>query len=140
MDDNAERRRALLAGRVARAMDTEWRTDTLVRDSHGGIPLLVALPTDTMGEVFARLRNKHPDGANVVTTSAGELVALSMERVELVDGGCTPTVQDDCPVHPDTQVAMLIAYLRERTAGVRCYEVAPDYEMALVPDEDRLFA
>lgn len=124
--------RAVLAGRAAHTFDLRDPSEKIFRDAEGGAPMLVALPGDTMSAVFRRLNARYPDGANVVTEANNEVVLIVFDRVTAHLMTAEPV--EDCPVHPDTHLSMLVAYLREHGAKIRCYEEAPDFELMLLPE------
>ncbi len=124
--DAREADRLKLARQVVR-----WRTEPRFREllaatSTGERPVVVALPDDTVQHMF-ELARAAGQVVNVVTLlEGGRLALISMFAEE--DAAATSLAEQDCPVHPDTHVDMLLTYLRRRQAPVRCFVAGPDYQ------------
>jgi len=109
-----------LARRLSHARDADDDLASAIGDN-----VLVALPEDRMDLVLGRL-SRYPRGATIAVLEDDRLVLVQMKRVRKAAAD-----DDDCPIHPDTLVAMWLAYLRVAPGRVTCY-LAPGFRMELV--------
>jgi hypothetical protein len=125
---------------VARRTSSLLRTDSTFRDEvlsmtapAGSRPIVAAVLGDLVEDVFERAARLNPTGANVVVGGrTGNLVVLTVRReADVAPFGAYP---DDCPIHPRSDMMMLLGYLSTQLGrAVRCNIVKSDYEVKMEP-------
>lgn len=129
MTDREKARRDLARKVTAWMARPEFREKLLVAPN-GTRPVVVCLPDDTVGHMFT-LAAVAGSTANVLVPSGQ---GLGIIGITPDPPGPVPTDDEDCPVHPDTHVDMLVTYLRRRGRPTHCHIVAPRYEFGLVDE------
>jgi hypothetical protein len=124
--DASDARRREITRQVLKLKRAPNFQDCLVVAPDGSRPIVIALPNDTVAAVFKVLDAAGGIGTVVVEGPGGSFDLIPVG--EAVDGEAV----DDCPVHPDTHVDMLVTYLRRQRRPVRCELVAPDHGFGLV--------
>lgn len=134
--DAREERRLVLSRRVSTLLrdDEQFRAFVCLTAPDGTRPIVVAMIDDKVGELFAHIDRHHPGGANVlVGIEAGHFVNL-VTRPTNVENEEFGTVDTDCPVHIDSEVGMLVAYvLLHKGERVRCRPIE-SYAVDLVEE------
>ena len=132
--DDRDRDRLAITRRVGKAIATDERFRALpVVDSAGVRPLLIALPDDTVSGVLGLLARSHPEGVNlIVSVPHGQLAIVAIRRDQgSMDFG---SLEGDCPIHVDSQVGMLLAYLMLRPGrAVRLKPVTSGFAAEMEP-------
>jgi hypothetical protein len=111
---------------------SEYRGLLDCETTDGSLPVLVALPSDRMGTIFELLAVRYHKGANLVTRTTSGVSVVTFHRApkHLRMSPLPP----ECPVHVDSEVSMLVEYLRLHRGPVTCRPVETGYEMELVED------
>ncbi len=127
MDAKDERRREV-ARQVIKLKRSARFHAALVTAADGSRPVVIALPDDTVERVFRIV-----DAAGGTAT----VVAPGMERgtwdlIPVTSDDDQRVAEDDCPLHPDTHIDMLVTYLRRLDRPVTCKVVAPDHGFGVV--------
>jgi hypothetical protein len=103
-------------------------SETIRSGEHVIVP---ALADDPMGSFFDKLRVANGTIYIAVREKEG-LAVLSMSPARPPRHAVfTP---DECPIHRDTHLDMLIGYLRATRGPVTCYEASPGVMVELVDD------
>lgn len=100
----------------------DFRSDVGDTNATGDHVIVPALPDDKMGQFFQQLRRAN--GTIYIATMEGEEVALLSMAPARQPKHAAPS-EEDCPIFPDTDLIMVIQYLRARRAPLTCYEVRP---------------
>lgn len=108
----------------------DFRGTFSVKDALGTRPIIVALPDDRMGWAFERVR-KMGGSANITFFVGDDLAVIG---VEPGPADLPVADEDDCPVTAETQIGMLLEYLRVRRRGVHCRLVEPEYTLELLEE------
>lgn len=111
----------------------DFRSDASETSGSGEHVIVPALPDDTMGQFFDQLRDAA--GTIYVATLEGDEVALVSLSPSPAPKHAAPSDDDICPVHRQSELMMVISYLRERRTPLRCYEVPPGVMLELVDDK-----
>ena len=121
--DTRARSRLVVAHAVLKALHRkDFRNDVGDTNAAGEHVIVPALPDDKMSAFFEQLRRAN--GTIYIATMEGEHVAvLSMAPVR-PPKHAAPS-EEDCPILPDTELIMVIQYLRARRAPLTCYEAHP---------------
>lgn len=106
-DDSIRKAMAERAGRLLRT-NPEFREQLEFADEAGCRPILIALMTDTVGEVFGRLEREYPAGANVLVGDDQRAIVVTVVKRRR---SATEAVVDDLAVHVESPMAMFVAYL-----------------------------
>jgi hypothetical protein len=130
--DARSRARLAVARNVLRALrHRDFRSELGETTASGEHVVVPALPDDTMGALFDQLRSA--DGPIYVAISDGDdIVVLSMAQAR-PPKHAAPT-RDDCPIHRDTQLTMIVDYLRMIHGPLTCYEASPGVMLELVDE------
>lgn len=126
--DDKEKRRLSLARRASELLrtDPEFTKYLAFESPDGSRPMIIALLDDRVGDIFARLAEHYPDGANVLVGSApgGRLLNVVFRKE---GSGGVPDVPfgdlpDDSPIHVESEMGMLLGFLMLRPAdtSIRC--------------------
>lgn len=108
--------------------------ETIRSGEHVIVP---ALPDDPMGGFFDKLRAA--DGTiYIAMREENGLTVLSMSPARPPRHAVPPP--DECPIHRDTQLQMIIGYLRATRGPLTCYEASPGVMVELVDDRPPVFA
>ena len=132
--------RLMIARRLTRALRHQDFRSSLATCSEGvPRPIIAALPDDRVSDVFNQLA-RYDCSATLVTPVGEDRLAI----VALYPAACAVEGSDghheggeDCPIHRDTEIGMLLLYLRTHP-HLRCTVVSPACEMELVDDGDDL--
>jgi hypothetical protein len=103
------------------------------RDKSGEpLSILACEPTERLATVFDRADRIGRHVAVVVPTSRKTLCVFTLSRTATtMKPGSHP---DDCMLHPDTEIGMLLVYLREVKPVARCHMVSPTRKVELIED------
>ncbi len=129
--DAREAERLKLARQVVRWMADPQFREVLAATDTGERPVVVTLPDDTVQHMF-ELARAAGHVVNVVTLLEGRRLSLLSMFADGTNAPVAPVAEEDCPVHPDTHVDMLLTYLRRCDDPVRCFVVGPDYQFGPV--------
>jgi hypothetical protein len=102
----------------------------------GDVSYLVVLPDDPMSEVFEVLRDRYADGTYLLTTEdhCKTLSVVAIRPSSKRRSAAKASEEDEfCPIHPDTLVAMFLAYLRLKDEPVVCHLLSPTLKIELIP-------
>jgi len=94
--------------------------------------IVPALPDDTMGEFFDQVREAQ--GTIYVATMEEDGVALLSMSPSPPPRHAAPSEEDTCPIHRQSELMMVINYLRTRRTPLRCSEVPPSVMLELVDE------
>lgn len=108
--------------------------ETIKSGEHVIVP---ALPDDPMGGFFEKLRAAGGTIYIAVREEDG-LAVLSMTPAR-PPRHAVPS-PDDCPIHRDSELQMVIGYLRATRRPLTCYEASPGVMMELVDERPPVFA
>lgn len=95
-------------------------------DANGSRPVVIALPNDSVREIFDKLTRHYPSGANVVTVINGQLVTVVVWRSDLEapfgyrDG--------DWAIPPETNLRTVINVLQATGYAIRCRPQSPGFD------------
>lgn len=129
MNRDDERRK--IAKAFTKAMASADLRSVLCNQGESGPSILVALPDDTMGTVFERLKD-YDNCANLIVPDRESFTIALFYRGE-VEGYASPRRDDDdCPIHEDSEVSMFIAYLEEVRRPISCHLAAPNCNVELI--------
>jgi len=136
--DDRSRMRLAVAHEVLRTLrHGDFRNglgETIRSGEHVIVP---ALPDDPMGGFFDKLRAA--DGTIYIAMREEDgLAVLSMSPARPPRHAVPPP--DECPIHPDSQLQMIIGYLRATRGPLTCYEASPGVMVELVDDRPPVFA
>ncbi len=105
--------------------------EALVTAEDGTRPIVIALLDDTVQRAF-RLVDAAGGTATLIAPGGlddtWELIPVTPDK------DSAPVADDECPLHPNTHVDMLITYLRRQDQPVRCNVVAPDHGLGIVQE------
>jgi hypothetical protein len=122
----------IVAHKVMQALKrADFRNDVPATNSSGEHVIVSALPDDTMDLFFDRLREEQGP-IYVVTLEGEDLVVVTMAQAH--EPRHAAPRDDDCVVHRQAQLQMVIEYLRAHRAPVTISE-APDNVMVELLDE-----
>jgi hypothetical protein len=94
------------------------------------LPILIATPTDKLSRVFADADRIGKHVAVVVAESRNTFAVVTLtSRVMKTNVGEHP---DDCMLHPNSELGMLLVYLRDVNPVARCRFTAPTRKIELV--------
>lgn len=137
MDDRQRSRMAVAHAALTLLRRRDFRTIAGDTNGAGEHVIVPALPDDPMGFFFDQLRAV--DGPIYATLLEGDgVVVLGMSPRRLDGGpkhGVPPALGDTSGIHPNTQIALVLEYLRVHKRPVTCYEVAPSVSVELVDDK-----
>ena len=128
--DGREARRRSVARQVMKLQRVPHFRDALAVAADGSRPVVIALADDTVESMF-RLVAAAGGTATVVAPGLGGVLDIIPVKPDTEHG---PITDDDCPLHPDTHVDMLVTYLRRQDRPVRCDVVARDYGFGVVQE------
>lgn len=112
----------------------EFREATAETTRSGEHVVVPALPDDRMSGLFEKLRAV--DGPLHVALREDDGYALFvMEPHKRPRHACTKPSTQDCAVSPDTEVGLVLAYLRACGRPIFCYEASPCVALKLVDEE-----
>ena len=95
------------------------------------------LDEDPVGATFEYLDQLHPDGGYLVRVEAESRIEVVEVRRCNVPLSADDHDAEDTPIHPDTEIGMLFAYLRSFPGKrLRCVAERPSYEVVISPDGD----
>jgi hypothetical protein len=100
----------------------------------GEIPIIAALWDDPVSLFFEEVGKAGRPGYLVTREKDAELVIMSFRNSP--NHAPMTDHSDDCPVHPDSEIGMLVEYILEVRGPVRCNLAFPDCEVTLVDDGD----
>ena len=133
MSDPTRTRLARVASRMVR-VNEEFRQQVSFSNAAGTRPILIALVTDTVGEVFGRMDKHHPEGANVLVGDSRAFTILKVERSEKSSEGSFV----DVDVHADSPMGLFLAFaFLHREEGFRA-KVVGQYSAKLQADRSVL--
>ena len=137
MDDRS-RMRLAVAHEVLQALrHGDFRSDLGETIRSGEHVIVPALPDDPMGSFFDKLRAA--DGTIYIAVREEDgLAVLSMSPAR-PPRHAVPS-PDQCPIHRDTHLQMIIGYLRATRGPLTCYEASPGVMVELVDDRPPVFA
>jgi hypothetical protein len=131
--DARERRRMAVAHTALRLLRRkDFRTVVTGTNTHGEHVIIPALQDDPMGYFFDQLREA--GGPVYAALLVGEGVAIVGMEPEPPPGHAPTTDDEDCPIHRNTEIGMVLEYLRAHGRVITCYEVAPNVLVQLVED------
>ena len=124
---SVERERLEVTREVLRALShRDFRSELAsVTGRDGEHPVVVALPHDTVRDVFERVY-EHGDAHVAITDKHDALRLLAMSATEEVPAGSEPV-----EIHPDETMDMLLVALDQFPGMVTFIEVEPDLHMQL---------
>jgi hypothetical protein len=130
--DDRSRMRLAVAHEVLQAVrHGDFRNDLGETIRSGEHMIVPALHDDPMSGFFDKLRAAHGTIYIAVREEDG-LAVLSMSTAR-PPRHAVPA-PDDCPIHPDTHLQMIINYLRATHGPLTCYEASPGVMVELVDD------
>lgn len=130
MEGDREQIRRRFAASVTKLLfSSEFRE--IFCESNGERNILVALPDDRMGDVFARLAD-YDSCATLVSPTPGGFSVAGFTPADVMAGQRAD--DDDCPIHEDSQVGMFVEYLRTVKRPVVCQLQKPACEVELLED------
>lgn len=131
MDDRS-RMRLAVAHEVLRAVrQGDFRNELGETIRSGEHVIVPALPDDPMGGFFDKL-NATDGTIYIAVLEEDGLAVLSMSPAR-PPRHAAPS-PDDCPVHRNTHLQMIINYLRVTPGPLTCYEAEPGVMMELVDE------
>lgn len=112
MSDTLEEQRRAVAARIMSALRHASARDALGLDTETHI--VVAMPEETVADVFRRV-HRIGQAVRLVVPRGHELtlstVTPSPQQLKVVD------IDASCPVHPDSEISMLLEYLAQHRPG-----------------------
>lgn len=135
MDPN-DRRRLAVAHRILDAVRTKsFRSETLATRA-GQHVIVPALPDDTMGPLFDRLRESG-EPIHVATLHGTELAVFVMvPHTPARHAGRQAGPEDEFPVNRDMSVGIVVDYLILRERPITLHEVSPNISLELVENPE----
>lgn len=120
---------------VRRATDSlrfrDFRTSLRDDDGSGETAILAALYDDPIS-IFFNVAEDLGTGFLVTSTPTGGLAILHFTPSQN-DAVSTPD-EDECPLHPDSEVGMLVEYVSKVRGPVRCSLYCPECDIELVDE------
>ena len=116
----------------------DFRNSLSRTNADGEHPIIVALPDDRMSQIFEQVRGLGDVAYIGIRGLDGDIEFISMAPACDESTASTAEVADECPIHGDTSVGMLVTYLRAHRGPLRCREVEPGVTMELVADSGPL--
>jgi hypothetical protein len=130
--DAKQKERLALASRVLRALrHRDFRNELRETGRSGDHVVLPALPDDTMGTFFDQLR-RSGGTIYIAVPEDEEITVLSLAQTP--PRPHAESAEDDCPIHRDTQIQMVVELLRVIRAPLPCCEAAPGVTLELVDE------
>lgn len=130
--DARSRERLAVAHTILRALrHRDFRNELDGTRASGEHVVAPALPDDTMGVFFDQLRQSAGTIYIGVPENAG-IAVLSLAQTQRPKHAAPS--RDDCPIHRDTQLKMVIDYLRMSKGPLRCHEATPSITLELVDE------
>lgn len=131
MDDRS-RMRLAVAHEVLQALrHGDFRNELGETIRSGEHVIVPALPDDPMGGFFDKLRAA--DGTIYIAVREENGLAVMSMSPARPPRHAAPT-RDECPIHRDSQLQMIIGYLRMVRGPLTCYEASPGVMVELVDD------
>lgn len=102
------------------------------------VPIVVALPGERMADLFARLTQSEDHVVLATIMPFGDHAHLELVSIQRAAEGneALEAGEDECPLHQDTTVAMLLTYLQALRKPVRCHLLSPDVTLEILTDND----
>ena len=115
----------------------DFRSELAETIRSGEHMIVPALPDDPMGGFFDKLRAA--DGIIYIAVREEDgLTVLSMSPAR-PPRHAAPS-PDDCPIHRDSELQMIIGYLRATRRPLTCYEASPGVMVELLDERPPVFA
>jgi hypothetical protein len=136
--DDRSRMRLAVAHEVLQALrHGDFRNDLGETIRSGEHMIVPALPDDPMGSFFDKLRSA--DGTIYIAVREDDGLAVVSMSPAWPPRHAVPA-PDECPIHRDTQLQMIIGYLRATRGPLTCYEASPGVMVELVDERPPVFA
>jgi hypothetical protein len=126
---DAKHDRLDVARRVTRALRHRDFRSTLGKADGAPVPIVVALPQDRLGDVFKELARCCCPAVVASFTDDDEFALIHFTPG---DPGEDCADHEDCQLHPETELSMLLLYLAHARGPVRCHIVNPQGELELI--------
>jgi hypothetical protein len=125
--------RVKLAKQLFRALQHPDFRDNMPRDRDGTPwPMLTAESTDRLGDLFKQADRIGKDVAIIARVNRHQFCVLALSKhATRRKPGAHP---DDCVLHPDIELSMLLMYLRDVKPTARCHLRSPGRKIELVED------
>jgi hypothetical protein len=136
--DDRSRRRLAVAHEVLQALRYgDFRSELGETIRSGEHVIVPALPDDPMAGFFDKLRAA--DGTIYIAVRQKDgLAVLSMSPAR-PPRHAVPS-PDDCPIHRNTELQMIVGYLRATRRPLTCYEASPGVMVELLDERPPVFA
>jgi hypothetical protein len=136
--DDRSRMRLAVAHEVLQAVRRgDFRSELGETIRSGEHVIVPALPDDPMGGFFDKLRAANGTIYIAVLEEVG-LAVLSMSPARPPRHAVS--APDDCPIHRDSHLQMIIDYLRATRGPLTCYEASPSVMVELVDEKPPVYA
>jgi hypothetical protein len=131
----SQRQRLAVSREVMKALrHRDFRNALDLTDANGEHTVVVALPSDPMRRIFKQLKRVSGVAYIGVTDAEGDIEFIAVGPPESVAPDDKSGASDECPIHGDASVGLLLAYLREHRRPLRFREADPDVTVQLVDD------
>lgn len=132
--DARSKERLKVAQTVLKSLrNQDFRSDMSCISAQGNHVVIPALPDDPMDQFFEDFRRAEGT-VYIATIEGGELIVLSVSPAHAPRHAAPAS--DPCPIYPDTELGMVISYLKLRRAPLPFYQACKSVMLDLVDGED----
>ncbi|MBV9795623.1 MAG: hypothetical protein JO016_16980 [Actinobacteria bacterium] len=130
--DDRDRQRLAVAHRILDATRHQSFREETVPGAEGRHVFVPALPDDTMAELFDRLRSAHGPIHVAVPEKDGITIFVMALRKQLPRHASRSIPSDPCPVSRESEVSMVLEYMRLRGGRIFFREAIPEIALEIV--------
>lgn len=131
LDERSARRRRNAARQVVRALrQRDFHTVLPAGDAGEPLPIVVALPEDSVGSLFEEVR-RHTSRTQLLAVPRGRN-AIAIVQMTVTRGASRDA--DPCSIHPDSEIGMMLDLLTETHRPMTCRVVDPQWRFELIED------